>query len=131
MGFTRYQIAIKNALKLKPTAYRFEPTNSIRRTCDYLKRCIVDEVMFDASNILLPLLDSALVKLCQEFQSSISIITKSEASARILSITKGFKRVYSVDNIPNTANTVICYWDLDRRKIPEDLHVILVLLREK
>jgi hypothetical protein len=87
--------------------------------------------MFDASNILLPLLDSALVKLCQEFQSSISIITKSEASARILSITKGFKRVYSVDNIPNTANTVICYWDLDRRKIPEDLHVILVLLREK
>ena len=131
MGFTRYQIALKNALKLKPTAYRFQFTNSLLRVCDYMKRCIVDEVMFDSSNINYNILDSALIRLTKEINehSPIAIVTASESNARILSITWGFKKIYSVNAVPDTASSVICYWDLDRNKIPSHLHVILTILR--
>jgi hypothetical protein len=90
-----------------------------------MRRCIADKVSFDASNISTAILDPALIKISKEF--SAPLVTGSDDTARILSITHN-SRVYSIKNLPQTMEEVICYWDIETK--PKNVFIILTVIRK-
>ena len=94
---TRYQIAI-NQNAPSPCAYRFKPSRSMTRVLAYMKRCIDDGVMFDATGIKETTLDSAVIALSKELK--IPIITGSGRAAKLLSIIYGHNEVFPIESIP-------------------------------
>lgn len=122
----RFQI-LKRQEATKPQAYQFKQTNSAAKVYGYMKRCIQDEVIFDANNIYPSVVDQALTLLQKERR--IPIITKTEKMARTLSLTYALQKVHTVDNIP-LGSPIICYWDLNPREIPKDHEIILIIRRK-
>jgi hypothetical protein len=112
----------------KPVAYQFQRTSSAIKVYEYIKRCIQDGVAFNANNIYSSVIDQALFLLHKEIK--IPIITKTEKTARLLTISYNFQEVYSVNNIPKRSARVICYWDLNSKEIPHDYEIALTILRK-
>ena len=122
---SRYRIALgKN---VKPKMYNFRPTNSAIRVGDYMKKCIEEGVMLNASNITSAILDSAVIRLSKEYK--VPIIVESKSDARILIIGHDYKYIYSKDEIPNFAHTVICYSERKPIPLPPHLTVMLTILK--
>ena len=121
MGFSRYQIAIKKYVK--PIAYRFRYTNSVTQLCNYMKQCIKDEVRLDVSEFNSAILDAALIKTSVELK--LPVITETDRTAKILSITYGAPKVYSIDRIPENVKYVIYHWEIIKHS--EAHHLIPVL----
>jgi hypothetical protein len=119
----RYQIASHK--NIKPLAYRFKPSNSVNRIVDYMKKCVADKVDFEANNIKPETLDSALIKLSKDI--GFPIIVDSESTERAMRMAYGTKKIFSLKTMPNIFN-VICYYDVDKRKL-SDRNVVLKIIR--
>jgi len=111
----------------KPMAYRFKKTNRVGLVYEYIKKCIEDDVALEASNLYPSVLDQALLKHQENYR--IPIITKSEKTLRVLSMSSQIKRIYTVDSIPKDVIRVICYWDLNPKEIPVQIEVALAIIR--
>jgi hypothetical protein len=111
----------------KPTAYSFKKTNRVGLVYEYIKKCIEDDVALEASNLYPSVLDQALLKHQENYR--IPIITKSEKTLRVLSMSSQIKRIYTVDSIPKDVIRVICYWDLNPKEIPVQIEVALTIIR--
>ena len=118
----RYEIAIK---KIKPMAYRFKTSNDVNKVCDYLRRCLLDRVDFDSTNIRVEILDAALIKVAKE--TGYPIVIGSEIMEKAIRMTYGTRRVFSLKTLPNVLH-VICYFDLDRKKL-FDKEIMLTIYR--
>ena len=114
--------------KNKPEAYRFKQTNSPAKVFEYIKICMEDNVAFDANNIYSSTIDQALSKLQKEIR--IPIITKSEKSVRMLNLSAGLKKVYTLEALPEDILRAVCYWDLNVKDIPKNIEVALTILRK-
>jgi hypothetical protein len=124
----RFKI-LKKQESTKPIAYSFQQTSTPSKVLEYIKRCIQDEVAFDASNIYPSVVDQALALLNKE--KKFPIVTKSEKMARTLLLSLNFYRVYPIESLPENSNPVICYWDLNPRELPRGQEIALVIVRKK
>jgi len=125
----RFQILKKqDKSKAKPVAYQFTRTSNAFKVYEYIKRCITDEVAFNASNIYPSVIDQALSYFYQEYQ--IPIITRTESMMRGLLLTHNDLRVYDYKNIPERFTRVICYWDLNSKLIPKKYEIALVIIKK-
>jgi len=122
----RFQLLKKQDV-IKPIAYKFRHSNNPDRVCDYMKKCIQDEVTFDASGIYPAVIDQAMVRLNKT--TKIPIITKTEKMMRQLMLAFNLRQVYTVNSIPEGIIRAICYYDLDPKEFPKKIEIALVILR--
>jgi len=118
----RYQIARKEVIK--SGLFRFPPTNNVAQIIRYIDHCTKKSASFLADNIAIAVLEGALVKVSK--LTGISILVKTQAQARILSMVYSHKPVYSLEcyrDMGHYLNTAI-YYNCD--PIPEIKPYIVV-----
>lgn len=124
----RFQLLINKNKSVKPIAYKFKATNNTKQVYAYLKKCIQDGVSFDTNNIYLSILDIALCTFSKE--ENILIITGTEKCKRMLTMSNNLALIEIIDRIPERIKQGICYWDLDPKKIPSTINIILAIQRK-
>ena len=113
MVMDRYRLLIKK--EPKPIAYHFRPSNSIIRVAGYLAKCIADRVDFYSNGINSTILESALIRLSRNMEYS--IVVESEVLEKVLRMTYGYKRIYSLKTIPNNVYKVICVYPVIKKNL--------------
>lgn len=89
------------------TAFKFKPSHSVNGIYRCMEKCIKEGTVFDATNMPVGILDAAVVDLSKTY--AIPIIVETEEMARALRIAHGYHRIFSLENIPDDGNCVICY----------------------
>jgi len=118
-----------NIAVIKPIAYKFKSTNSIRKVRAYIEKCIYDGVSFDTDGIYPSLVDKVLSEILREGRAS--IIVKTEKDKRLLSILLNIRRIHLVTNIPSNVENVICYCGVTRKDIPTHINILTTILSPK
>lgn len=121
----RYEIA--TGISDRPVAYRFRSSGNPETVYGYLKHCIKEGVMLDASNLKDTVVEHAAMKLCREKKVPFVVATRKEAD--LLPLVHGYKRVYTVEKLPAEDKAVICGIGVNPRGLGPEKEILLVIMR--
>lgn len=119
----RYQIArISVGKGIKPLAYSFRSSQSVDRIYQYMKKCVKDGVIFDASNMANSVVESAAVALSKTFD--VPIIVASKKDENVFSIVYNYQSVFPADAVPGKYRFGIFMPGVD---IPSEMESFLMI----
>jgi hypothetical protein len=113
----------------KPEVYRFRRSNSIIKVAEYMLKCMIDGVAFDASDVNSTILDSALIRVSKA--TGYSILVASDVLEKVLRMTYGYKEIYSPKTIPSYVYHVICLGYYSKKEMAGKEVMLNVLLGPK